>query len=404
MSDISDVLAERLAALASVGRTPSDGVTRLVYGPEERRAADLAGTWMLQAGLEVRTDQVGNTFGRWHSGSGAPVWTGSHLDSVTEGGRFDGTAGVLAALAAIESLKGSGFEPMRPIDVCIFVGEEGSRFPGLLGSRAVVDGIEGDLDSKDQDGVCLKEAMLAAGLDPALARDARLASGQVAAYLELHIEQGPVLERAEVPVGVVTAIAGPLFLECTVEGRADHAGTTPMDTRADSFAATAEFALELEKAALNSPGVVATIGRIIARPGSGNVVPGVTEFTVDIRAADRVLREKFETQMRQRFDQLLTRRGLKGELRETLRVDPVSVPNEIVTVIEQAAQDAGVEVLRLASGAAHDAMVISRIAPAGMIFVRSVGGRSHSPDELSHMDDLVAGTQVLAAAIARLCS
>lgn len=395
----------RIEALARHGATPSGGVTRPVYTPAERAAAAEVARWMEEAGLAVREDAVGNLFGRWPDRPGPAVWTGSHLDSVPEGGWFDGVAGVVAGLEAIAAIRRSGAEPRYPLELCVFVGEEGSRFPGgLLGSRAVVAGIDPDeLQVRDAEGTSLAEAMRACGLDPARAGEARRRPGEVVAFVELHVEQGPLLERAGVPVGVVTGIVGLSFLSGEVRGRADHAGTTPMDARRDSFLAVAELALAVERSARElGPPAVGTVGRVSCWPGAPNVVPGRAEFTVDLRDLDLARRDRLEQVVRATFREILARRGLEGELRQTARVDPVEVPPWLVELIEEAAREAGVPTLRLPSGAGHDAMVVARIAPAGMIFVRSRGGRSHAPEEWSDWDDLAAGAAVLAGALARL--
>jgi allantoate deiminase len=274
----AQLLRRRLTELGAIGADPKGGLTRLVYSDEERAAAQLVADWMAAAGLVVRRDAVGNLFGRWPDVSGPAVWTGSHLDTVSNGGAFDGAAGVLSALAAVEALQSASELPPTPIEVCVFVGEEGSRFPGgLLGSRAVVEGLSSEeLQTADHEGVTLAEAMQASGLDPGRFADARIEGGDVVAYLELHIEQGPVLEGAGLPVGIVTAIAGPLFLEAKITGRADHAGTTPMGARADSLLGAAETALEVERIAASSPTTVGTVGRVECYPGAHNVIPSRT--------------------------------------------------------------------------------------------------------------------------------
>ncbi|MBX6351470.1 MAG: Zn-dependent hydrolase [Clostridia bacterium] len=403
-----DSLAARLAALAEIGADPGGGLTRLAYTEPERAAHALVAGWMRRAGLAVYEDAVGNLFGRWLA-PGAdpeapPVWAGSHLDTVSHGGRFDGAAGVVAALSAVERLSASRARLARPVEVVAFVGEEGSRFPGLLGSRAVALGLtQADLEARDADGIPLRDALSAWGFDPARAGEAHRPPGSVSAYLELHIEQGPVLERAGFAVGLVTGIAGPLELEGEVVGRADHAGTTPMDERRDSLLAVAELALCAERLAReSSPQTVATVGRVDVSPGAANVVPGRALFTLDLRDVDLARRDRVEARLRQAFSEILVRRGLEGSFRQLLRVDPVPVPESTRALLGRAARRAGVAYLELPSGAAHDAMLMARLCPAGMIFVRSLGGRSHAPDEETREGDLLAGTEVLFEALREL--
>jgi allantoate deiminase len=398
-------LEARLDALAEVGRDSRGGWTRLAYTQEERAATELVAEWMSSAGLSVRSDAVGNTFGRWPRGSGTAVWTGSHVDTVPNGGRFDGPAGVLASLAAVEALQEAGVEPATPIEVCVFVGEEGSRFRGLLGSRAVVEGLDEDeLRAADAEGTTLAAAMQACGLDPQRAPEARVRPQDVPAYLELHIEQGPVLEMAERPVGIVTAIAGPLQFQAEITGRADHAGTTPMGARADSLLAAAEVALELEHIASAGRSTVGTVGRVVCAPGAPNVIAGRTELSIDLRDIDAGARDDAERLFRAAFDRIVSARGLRGRLHEVLRVLPQPTSGRLVSLLEESAAAAGVPALRLPSGAAHDAMVLGRITHSGMVFVRSLGGRSHAPEEETTTEDLAAGAAVLAECLHALCA
>lgn len=400
-----EAIRARLETLARYGGSPSGGVTRLVYTSEERAAAREVERWMREAGLAVRQDAVGNLFGRWPDMPGPAVWTGSHLDSVPEGGRFDGVAGVVAGLEAIVAIRRSGAKPRYPLELCVFVGEEGSRFPGgFLGSRAVVGDIgPNDLDVRDPAGTRLADAMRACGLDPARVGEACRRPGDVIAYVELHVEQGPVLDRAGVPVGAVTGIVGVSHLVGEIRGRADHAGTTPMDARADSFLGAAELALAVERCAREmGPPAVGTVGRVVCWPGAPNVVPERTEFTVDLRDLHRERLDRLERMVRASFAEILARRGLVGDLRQSTRIDPVSVPKWMVELIEDVACDVGIPTMRLPSGAGHDAMVLARVAPVGMIFVRSRGGRSHTPEEFSDLSDLVAGAKVLAGVLERL--
>jgi len=389
--------------LAAIGATPDGGVTRLALTAEERRAMDLVRGWMEEMGLETRRDAVGNLFGAWRPAGvqGAPVMTGSHVDSVPHGGRYDGTAGVVTALAAVRALQQAGHVPSRPIEIAVFTGEEASRFPvGLLGSTAVTRGLtEEELDRVDAGGVRLRDALP----DPAGLDAARIPPGGVAAFLEVHIEQGRVLEDAGVPVGVVTGIAGPAFFRGWLRGAADHAGATPMPLRRDALAGAAEFVLAAEQIARSTgPTTVATVGWLRPHPGAGNVIPGLCEFSLDLRDIDLDTRDRAEAALREALAGIAARRGLEWGLEETHRVDPVTVPGWLVDVLERVAAEAGVPTIRLPSGAAHDAMMMARVAPSGMLFVRCRDGRSHTPEEYAAVEDLTAAADVLAGALAML--
>lgn len=400
-------IGKRIEALAAIGATEDGGVSRTVFTSAEREAMSLYFEWMKESGLSVRQDEVGNIYGRWPNIEGPAVWTGSHLDSVPNGGRFDGPVGALSSLEAVEALMSSGFEPRHPIEIAIFVGEEGTRFPSLMGSRAAVEGVSSDLlNSKGSDGVTLAEALRSWGLNPeggAIPPSVR--KGEVLSYVELHIEQGPVLDEAGFSVGIVNAIAGPLFFKGEVTGRADHAGSTPMNMRADTLVATAELAMSLEKIAVETgPTTVATMGVVEPSPGVINVIPGHTRFTIDLRDVDLASRDRAEATIRKKFQQILDSRRLEGRLAESLRVDPTPLSEKVIATAEAAAAEESIPTMRLSSGAAHDAMVVATIAPAAMIFVRSIGGISHSPSERSELGDIEAGVRVLTGTLARLAS
>lgn len=399
-----DTIKSRVEQLAELGKVPSGGVTRLVYSDVEREAANLVSTWMHESGLAVRQDSVGNLFGRWPDQSGPAVWTGSHLDSVPNGGSFDGVAGVVAGLTAVESLKATGAIPQHPIDVCVFVGEEGSRFPGLLGSRAVAMGLsDRDLIVEDEDGIKLAEAMRSCGLDPTAAATARAEVGEILAFLELHVEQGPVLDGMSLPVGVVTHVAGPVVLEASLSGNADHAGTTPMNARCDSLAAAAEIILAVEeRASAAGSTAVATVGSISVSPGAVNVIPGKTSFTIDIRDTTLEGRDRLEEEIKTALASIARRRKSLSASQELLRAEPIGLSEELIAVLEEAVREENLKLRRLPSGAGHDAMIIASVAPAAMLFVRSAGGRSHSPEERTDFQDLMRGTRVLARSLGRL--
>ena len=282
----SGPVAASLDELGRIGSGAEGGVTRVAWSPELFDAYAWAGDRMRELGLDVETDAAGNLLGRWQHGAGSAVLVGSHLDTVPSGGRLDGALGVVAAIHAVGVLKAEGLEPVRPLWIVAFMDEEGTRFDAaLFGSRAFVgEDVSGFGDRADAAGVTLRDAMRAAGLDLDRAGEA-CRIGEVAAYLELHIEQGPVLETEGAEIGVVTSIVGLRGYRVRLRGEANHAGTTPMRLRRDAFAGVARVALELRDLARAREGVTANVGKVSVEPGGANVVPGLAEFTIDVRAA-----------------------------------------------------------------------------------------------------------------------
>lgn len=402
-------LGARLDALRAHGAQPGGGVTRYAYSPAEQAATAAVAGWMREAGLEVRHDAVGNLFGRLPGRRPGPaVLTGSHLDSVPNGGHFDGPAGVLAALEAVQALREAGLEPELPVEVVSFIGEEGSRFPwGLLGSSFVAGTFPMErFDAMvDRDGVPLRQAMAAYGADPgaAAAGAAAAAPGAYAAYLELHIEQAGALEAAGLPAGIVTGIAGMRQLRGRIVGRAEHAGACPMHLRRDALVAAAHLVGFAERVALESdPATRATVGMIAARPGAVNVIPGEAELSFDVRDLDAGRRDAAVARIRAEFEGICAARGLRGELVEEHVSPPVPCAPELIQILSEAAAAGGVPVMTLPSGAVHDGANMARLCPVAMIFVRSRDGISHSPAEFSTLEDIAAATRILAGAIRRL--
>jgi hydantoinase/carbamoylase family amidase len=395
-------LGDQLGELAAIG-ADGDGVTRLAWSAELEDALDWCAGRMRDAGLAVERDPAGNLIGRWESGSGTAVVAGSHLDTVPAGGRFDGALGVLAALDAVRRLRAEGFEPARPIWVVAFMDEEGARFgTPMFGSRAFAGDAPSELGQlADRDGTALAEAMRSRGLDLAgLPRAARV--DRVGAYLELHIEQGPVLEDRGLELGVVTGIDGILGLRVTFTGSAGHAGTTPMSARRDALVGAARLVGELRGAARAKGTFRATVGTIACEPGAHNVIPARARMAVDLRASDGAALDDADALVRRLVDEIATVEGLDAEIAQAFRNEPVLMAPELVAVLEQAAADAGARFVRMTSGAAHDAMVIARHAPAAMLFVPSRAGVSHAPEEFTELRLCELGAQVLARALERL--
>jgi allantoate deiminase len=392
-------LWRRLSELAEIGKQESGGVTRLSFTDEERSAKDLVASFMQEAGLAVREDAAGNLFGRREgSDTSAPaVLVGSHVDSVYDGGNFDGPLGVLAGIEVVQALEENGVQTDRPVEVVAFTDEEGARFSfGMIGSRALAGHLStGDLDHRDGDGVSVAEAMRDYGLDPERIEDARGQQKSLAAYLELHIEQGRVLETEDLPAGIVTGIAGPVWLRVTIRGESGHAGATPMNRRHDALAAAAEIMGLVEEGASAAPSAVGTVGQIEAKPGGINIIPGRVEFSLDLRDIDVTVRDGVEERVRERAEEICARRGVELGIEELQRLDPAPCSEEVRGVISKACEEVGIRPYSLPSGAGHDGMHLASLCPMGMIFVRSRDGISHNPKEWSSKEDCEAGCNVL---------
>lgn len=405
----ADRVNQRLAFLTQFGRTPDGGVTRYALSAEEKAATDTVAAWMAEAGLEVRRDAVGNLFGRMPGKRPGPaVLTGSHLDSVPNGGNYDGPAGVLGALEAVQSMREEGLVPQFPIEVVSFIGEEGSRFAwGLMGSSFVAGNFPYDqLESmKDRQGVSLAEALRAYGANPEAARTAAVGAGAYSFYVEMHIEQSGLLESRGLPVGIVSGIAGMRQLRGTIRGRAEHAGACPMELRRDPLPAAAEVVLEVERSARESgPTTRATVGLIQARPGAANVIPASVELSFDVRDLDGDRRDACVERIRSYFRAVCERRGLSGEMELQHASTPIRCEPAMVRAMEEACAALGFEPFLLPSGAVHDGANMAAVCPVGMIFLRSRDGLSHTPLEYTSPEDVAAGTQLLASTLWKLAN
>lgn len=402
-------LNERLGALSRFGQTPDGGVTRYALSPEEKAATDMVAGWMKQAGLEVRRDAVGNLFGRLPGRRQGPaILTGSHLDSVPNGGDYDGPAGVLTALEAVESFREQGLVPELPIEVVSFIGEEGSRFSfGLMGSSFLAGSFPIDELERmtDRQGVTLAEALKAYGADPARAREAVAAPGAYKAYVEVHIEQSGLLESKGLPVGIVSGIAGMRQARGLIRGRAEHAGACPMELRKDPMPAAAEVILEVERAARESgPTTRATVGFVQARPGAANVIPASVELSFDIRDLDGDRRDACVERVRWFFLEACRKRGLSGDFEIQHTSAPTVCDPQIIATMEEAARALGLESFQLPSGAVHDGANVAELCPVSMIFLRSRDGLSHCPQEYTAPEDIAVGARLLAETLWRLAS
>ena len=396
---LADSVAETLSELAAIGQSPRGGVTRVAWSDDLFRAYAWIGERMHELGLDVEIDAAGNLVGRWNVGSGKAVAIGSHLDTVPSGGQLDGAFGVVGALHAVSLLRAEGFTPSRPLWVIAFMDEEGTRFnTALFGSHAFTGGAVSDFaDRVDTAGTTLRDAMARAGHDVDCTRDAKRID-QLAAFLEMHIEQGPLLEAEDLDIGVVTSIVGLRGYRVHLHGEANHAGTTPMRLRRDALAGAARIALQLREFARSRSDVTANVGKIAVEPAGANVVPGLADFTIDVRAASPAAVEELAQFVEGTVAEIAGEEQLEFDLATTFSLDPLELDSDMVDAIERAAVAEGARWRRMPSGAGHDAMLVGRHVPTGMIFVPSRGGISHSPEEYTSPAQLELGTRVLAAA------
>jgi allantoate deiminase len=405
--EIDRQLVERfILELASFGAVGETGVSRPVYSPAWVGATDRYAVWCRESGLDVRRDAVGNVSGVLAGSVGdGSIVSGSHIDSQSSGGRYDGALGVLGGLIAIRALSERFGRPRRTLEALALCEEEGSRFPsaGWWGSRAITGRIApGDWDRvvgyQDE---TIGDAMRRVGLDPERSADAR--RDDIAAFLELHIEQGPVLEQAGLPVAIVDAITGIRHYAIDLGGTQNHAGAFPMDLRRDPMAGFAEIASGLIDTAhrLGRPAVT-SIGRVLVEPNFPAIIPAAISFMLDARHPDPTARERLYRTHERLMEEVAGRRGLDLLLRTVLDHPPCICAPELVATLKAAATAQGVPTMTMASGAGHDSQQMAAIAPVAMIFVRSKDGRSHTPDEFSSIEDIVAGIEVLAAALHRL--
>ncbi|MDX6715583.1 MAG: hypothetical protein QOH30_2141 [Baekduia sp.] len=398
-----------IAELALFNDDPAaGGITREVYTPTYAGALERVQTWMRDAGLELRVDAIGNLFGRWAGTEpGAPVvLTGSHLDTTLNAGAYDGVLGVLGAIEAVHLLRDRGFTPRRSIELVAWAGEEPRFGTGCVGSRAAAGELSrADLDRLvDRNGISMAAALAAAGLDPDRLAAARIDAPTVHALVELHIEQGIVLETHGEPIGVVTAIVAPHDFRLTFTGAATHAGATPMGLRRDALVGAAEAIVAIERIARASSSgtTVGTVGVVHARPGAINVVPGTAELDVDVRDSDAAAREAVVAAILDAAREIADARDLEVAVHEIVEDVPVACDPAVVAAASEACAELGLTPRLMTSGAYHDAMIMGRRVPVGMIFVPSRGGVSHHPDEYTAPEELDRGVAVLAGTLARL--
>ncbi len=389
---------ERINALA--GCSAEDGaLTRVFLSPQHRAANKLVGGWMHDAGLEPRIDAIGNVVGRYEGNQpGLPcLMLGSHLDTVRNAGKFDGMLGVVAAIECVAALHRAGVRLPFALDVVGFADEEGVRFQStLLGSRAVAGTFDASvLTAVDAEGISMADALRAFGLDPARVGDAGRRRADVLAYVELHIEQGPILEREGLPVGIVTAINGAARFAVEIIGEAGHAGTVPMAGRRDALTAAAEAVLAVERLCTVQPDLVGTVGRISAMPGALNVIPGAAHFSIDVRSPDDTRREAAERAIENALDGICARRGVRLRMSRLHASGATPCAGWLMEQLATAIAARGFRVRKLASGAGHDATAMRDLTDVAMLFIPCAGGISHNPRESANVEDIAAGCEVL---------
>lgn len=399
-------LRRDLDILTRVGLRKDGPFDRLAFTTRDLRARAVLASLMREAGMEVVADGFGNVIGTLAGTDpgAAPVVMGSHLDTVPHGGRFDGTVGMIGGLEVARRLGAEG-PGRRSFRLVMFVCEESSRFGmATLGSRVAAGTVDPDtlLALTDRDGRRLAEIAGPMGVDRASIEAARWAAGSVHAYLELHIEQGRVLEEAGLPLGVVTRIAAPTRLRVVVEGRQDHSGATPMRLRTDALCAAAEIILAVEEEARRLPEVVGTVGSCVVDPGAFNVVPGRATLGIDVRCGDGEVKTAAVGAIGARMDAIATARGVV--ITRTVISDdrPVPLDDALGGRLEDACRARGVPYLAMPSGAGHDAMEIATMAPAGMLFVPSEGGISHGPAEWTDLEQIAVGVDVMTDVVREL--
>jgi N-carbamoyl-L-amino-acid hydrolase len=401
------LLAE-LEALAAFSDAHPPAVTRIVFTPMDLKAR----TWVIsrceEAGLAVRQDAIGNIFARWNGADPAApaVGTGSHIDAIPNAGKYDGVVGVLGGLEAIRALQRSGFRPKSSIELLVFATEEPTRFGiGCLGSRLLSGTFSANAAGRllDRDGESIDEVRRKAGLDGDL-RDVKLPTGYYKGFVELHIEQGPLLERAQTSLGIVLGIAAPASLRISIEGAGGHAGGVLMPDRRDALCAAAELILAIENAARSSGAIdtVATVGVCEVFPGAVNSIPSRVHLTLDIRDTDESRRDRVMKLIERKCQTLFEKRQVSIQS-ELLNADaPADCAPEVRAALSDSCRQHGFQFLEMVSRAYHDSLFMSRIAPTGMLFIPCRNGYSHRPDEFASPEDFARGTLVLAESLAKL--
>lgn len=392
-------LRQDVETLSQIGRGADQGIYRIAFSDADMEARHWLKQRISDAELEIHQDGAANIYARlgWRE-EVASVITGSHIDSVPGGGHLDGALGVLAGLECLRKIKELDLDIKRPLESIAFSDEEG-RFGGIFGSRAICGHLtpEAIHSAHDLDGITLTEAMAKQNLSAMDALSATRQPETIHGFVELHIEQGPILERQNLHLGAVDAISGLFKWNVRLSGVAAHAGATPMDMRQDAFQGLTDFSTSLNRILEEhgSPRSVATIGRVELTPGAANVVPSLAEFSLDVRDTDIEILDALGNAMRRALSAIGRRHNLMFEFEVLSEIEPVKCDNKIVQLIERSSRSLGINTTRMASGAAHDTQIMASVCPAGLIFIPSKGGRSHSPAEWSDWQDIENGANVL---------
>lgn len=394
-------VARRLYELSEIGYTQIGGVTRPGLSDEEKKAKELVKKWMKEAGLEIAEDGAGNVFGRLkgRDNEAKTIASGSHVDSVPNGGNFDGPLGVLSALEVVEAWKEAGVTPEKPYEVIIFTDEEGSRFnAGLTGSRAMTGDIsQTEMEQlRDYNGETLEQVLERYGSSLQKYKEAKRDLSELAVFVEVHIEQGKKLEQADEPVGIVSGIAGPAWTEFEFTGEAGHAGNTPMIGRKDPLVAASEFIAKLPQLPGQvSDTAVATVGKMEVSPNGINVIPEKVTLHVDLRDIHEETRDQLLEQVIKEAKSISEARGIRLNVQQNTKILPVPIAQELQSKLAESLRKYNISPTYIPSGAGHDAMILGRHIPVAMLFVRSKDGISHNPKEWSSLSDCVAGIHVL---------
>jgi len=396
--------------LATCSSTPGPGVTRILFTPTDLAGRAYVKQLMTDAGLSIHEDPAGNIVGRWNGSLGEHdrVGTGSHCDAIPHAGRYDGTVGVLGGIAAVRALRAAGLVPKRSIDIIMFTSEEPTRFGiGCSGSR-LLSGTMTPLQVAqlvDEQGISFDQARQTAGYSGRL-EDVPLSPGEYGFFVELHVEQGPVLEREALQIGVVTAIAAPASFMVTFKGKGGHAGTVLMPDRHDALVPAAELICHAEMLARSSGSddTVATVGKLEVHPGAINSIPRSVTISFDVRDTNRIIRDQMVAELKAMARALAEERGLELQIEEINADPPEAAQDHLIATIEAACESLDLRHRRMVSRAYHDALFMARIAPMGMIFVPSRDGISHRPDEFTSAQEMANGVRVLAEVLARLAS
>lgn len=401
-------LQQHFEAMSEIGKLGETGTCRPTMTPIEKEAFNLAASWMQSCNMTTRIDNFGNLIGCLQgSDPSLPVlMMGSHLDSQPYGGRFDGVAGVLCAIEVVNTLAEQGIKPARTIEVVSFADEEGWRFnKGLFGSRGILGKLEeGELQRTDKDGISREQALKDFGCDPSKFSDSEYKTGSIHCFLELHIEQGPVLDLAQKPIGVVSGISGPLWWTVKLKGMAGHTGSVPMHLRQDALLGAAEVIVAVNEIATQIPRAetVGTVGTIQVFPASRNIIPEEVTFTVDLRDIILERRNRYEKQLREKIDSIAQKHALTYTISEDTNSEPRYCAQWIKDIIHSECKALNLDAPELMSGPFHDSLALSYACDYGMIFVRCKDGISHNPLEFSSYEDLALGAEVLYGTVRKI--